>query len=603
MYQLPLFATQPIDNPREWRKKFKSEFPWNKYQLDLFAEAELGNNNIAVEAVAGSGKTSSIRGLIAALPSTSKIAIMAFNRHIADKIKNDPVIPSGRVTINTAHGFGYSLLISYFNGNKLHISESKYNQIAKEVAAKIINSRSKYEHDSNNLTIENLANKWVVPPPFFDELSHQGKAEIRQFTRFIRGVAQYAMRTLTPLNVDDIYKMIEYFGLETPHNKNAQVWGIKGAIEAIDIGEQQARDIGKISFDEMLYLPYKWYLIPAKKDWIIIDEAQDASPAQIALYKRYVDQGAKIIYIGDRRQAIQGFAGSDAYSWQKLEEAFHPKSLLLSVCYRCPSNHISLAQRIVPQIEAAPGAEQGILEAASYDVMLTSVKVGDLIICRLTQPLVQTCLKLIATGTKATIRGRQIGENLISLATKASGGVNWPSGFSMNLHNYLSPQIKHLVEEGLEQEAELLNDRWNSLVYLFHEFSPHCHTFEDFCNKIESLFSDNETQDLVILSTIHRAKGDEAEVVWLLGSNLIPFTYKCTHKWQIEQEMNLTYVALTRAKKSLYLVPYSYKGFKNESNHLFLDSLRGLELPDSDTQPINSKLNSDPNSMRSPHNS
>ncbi|WP_414530470.1 3'-5' exonuclease [Nodularia chucula] len=230
---------------------------------------------------------------------------MAFNRHIADKLKNDPVIPSGRVTINTAHGFGYSLLISYFQGNKLDISENKYNQIAKEVSAKIINSRSEYEHDHKILTIENLANKWVVPPPFFDELSHQGKAEIKQFTRIIREISQYAMRTLTPLNVDDIYKMIEYFGLETPANQSTLFWGIKG---------------------------------------------------------------------------------------------------------------------------------------------------------------------------------------------------------------------------------------------------------------------------------------DEAEVVWLLGSNLLPFTYKCTQEWQTEQEMNLTYVALTRAKKSLYLVHYSYKGSKNELNHLLLDSLGGLELPDSDTQ-------------------
>ncbi|MBD2629602.1 UvrD-helicase domain-containing protein [Trichormus variabilis] len=182
MNQLSLFniESKPISNPREWRRKFKSEFPWNKYQLDLFAEVEIGDNNIAVEAVAGSGKTSSIRGLIAALPPTSKIAVMAFNRHIADKLKNDPVIPSGRVTINTAHGFGYSLLRSDFRGDKLDIYENKYNQIAKQAAAKIINSRSQYEHDHKNLTIEELANKWISPPPFFDELSHQGKAEIKQ---------------------------------------------------------------------------------------------------------------------------------------------------------------------------------------------------------------------------------------------------------------------------------------------------------------------------------------------------------------------------------------------------------------------------------------
>lgn len=584
MYQPSLFPTEPTNNPREWRKKFKSEFPWNKYQLDLFEEAEIGNNNIAVEAVAGSGKTSSIRGLIAALPPTSKIVVMAFNRHIADKLKNDPVIPSGRVAINTAHGFGKALLIRSFQGNTLDVGENKYHQIAKEQGTKIINSRSHYEYDQNHLTLEELENKWISPPPFFDDSSQQGKAEVKQFSRFIREVAQYAMRTLTPLNIDDLWEMVKYFGLEAPENEKAIIWGIKGAIEAIDIGEQQVKDIARISFDEMLYLPYRWNIIPAKKDWIIIDEAQDASPVQIALYKSYVDQGAKIIYIGDRRQAIQGFAGSDAYSWQNLEKAFQPKSLPLSVCYRCPSSHISLAQRIVPQIEAASEAETGILKTASSDVMLNSVKPGELIICRLTQPLIKTCLKLIAIGTKATIRGRQIGENLISLATKASGAVNWPADFSMNLHNYLSPQVKHLREEGLEKEAELLNDRWDSLIYLFYEFGANCRTFEIFCEKIENIFSDNESKDLVVLSTIHRAKGDEAEAVWLLGANLLPFTYKCTQEWQKEQETNLTYVALTRAKKSLYLVPYSDKLSPEELKSLLLHPLGGLRLPNSDTQ-------------------
>ncbi|GAX37606.1 UvrD-helicase domain-containing protein [Nodularia sp. NIES-3585] len=580
MYQLSLFAPQPIDNAREWRKKFKFEFPWNKYQLNLFEEAERGISNIAVEAVAGSGKTSSIRGLIAALPTKSKIAVMAFNRHIADKLKNDPVIPRNRVRINTAHGFGYSLLRRFFQGYSLNLVENKYYQIAKEQATKIINLRSHYDYDQNLLPPDTVESDWICLPPFFNESDPQGRAEVKQFIRFIREVAQYAMKTLTPLNLDDLWRMIQYFAIEYPASENAIIWGIKGAIEAIDIGEQQARDTGRISYEEMLYLPCRWKLEPAKKDWIIIDEAQDASPAQIALYKSYVDQGAKIIYIGDRRQAIQGFAGSDAYSWQNLETTFKPKSLPLSVCYRCPSSHLLLARCIVSQIEAAPGADKGEVKIIAYDVLLNSVKPGELIICRLTEPLIKTCLKLIAAGTQATIRGRKIGENLTSLATKALGGVNWPSSFSINLHKYLAPQMQHLLEEGLEQEAELLNDRWESLTYLFKEFGAQCPTFEMFCQKIESLFSDTDTKGLAILSTIHRAKGDEADVVWLLGSNLLPFTYKCTQAWQEEQEINLTYVALTRAKKSLHLVPYSNQLSKQELDRLLFHPLGGLRLPE-----------------------
>jgi hypothetical protein len=43
--------------------------------------------------------------------------------------------------------------------------------------------------------------------------------------------------------------------------------------------------------------------------------------------------------------------------------------------------------------------------------------------------------------------------------------------------------------------------------------------------------------------------------VFLLGCNDLPYTAKAQKDWQIEQEHNLLYVALTRAKQSLYLVP------------------------------------------------
>ncbi len=59
----------------------------------------------------------------------------------------------------------------------------------------------------------------------------------------------------------------------------------------------------------------------------------------------------------------------------------------------------------------------------------------------------------------------------------------------------------------------------------------------------------------VTLSTIHGAKGQEAERVYLLQPRNCP----CPHPyaktpWAIEQEWNLMYVAITRAKKELVWV-------------------------------------------------
>ena len=69
---------------------------------------------------------------------------------------------------------------------------------------------------------------------------------------------------------------------------------------------------------------------------------------------------------------------------------------------------------------------------------------------------------------------------------------------------------------------------------------------------LERLFSDNEKKG-VVLSTIHKSKGLEADNVFILDVNLIPSKYATT-KDQLKQERNLLYVAITRAKNKLIYI-------------------------------------------------
>lgn len=573
-------------DPRTWRKHFRAFFPWNQYQLNLFSEAEKDENNIAVNAVAGSGKTSSIRGLIASLPISSKIAVMAFSRTIADKLIADPTIPKGRISINTAHGFGLALLIRRFAGKKLEVDSNKYYRIAKQMVSELATIASNYNQDQYaGFSQEKLDKKYGYKPPAFDESNKNGKLKVRVFIRFIRNVVGYAMRTLTPLDEDSLLNMIIHFGINLPVEEGEDeeysivYWGIKLAIACFDKGEKEAIELGVISHDEMLYLPWKWNIRPSQKDWVIVDEAQDASPVQIALYQSYVREGAKIAYLGDKYQAIQGFAGSDAYSWDKLQKAFQPKDLPLSVCYRCPTSHLDLARKIVPQIENAPNAIEGEISTISYETMINLLMPGDLVICRFTAPLVLTCLKLIASGTVATVRGKQIGEDLTELAISAKCGNYWPTMFKQNLKLHLQSKIEQALEDGSEEMQTILEDKQDCLLYLFDSLRDQCRTFEHFCDKVESLFSDNNPRTAIILSTIHRAKGDEAKRVIILGSNSLPFLFKCEHEWQEQQEWNLTYVAITRSKHSLFFVPHGQRLTQEQIQEYLACPYGGMRLP------------------------
>jgi superfamily I DNA/RNA helicase len=74
-------------------------------------------------------------------------------------------------------------------------------------------------------------------------------------------------------------------------------------------------------------------------------------------------------------------------------------------------------------------------------------------------------------------------------------------------------------------------------------------TKQQLLDKLNLIFKDNENNG-VCLSTIHKAKGLESDNVFILNKNLLPSRY-VKQDWELEQEKNLEYVALTRAKKTL----------------------------------------------------
>jgi len=69
--------------------------------------------------------------------------------------------------------------------------------------------------------------------------------------------------------------------------------------------------------------------------------------------------------------------------------------------------------------------------------------------------------------------------------------------------------------------------------------------------RVNSLFADFEAdgtpKNAVVLGTVHRTKGLEADRVFVLKPELIPFP-AAKKGWEIQQERNLAYVAATRAK-------------------------------------------------------
>jgi DNA helicase-2/ATP-dependent DNA helicase PcrA len=87
-------------------------------------------------------------------------------------------------------------------------------------------------------------------------------------------------------------------------------------------------------------------------------------------------------------------------------------------------------------------------------------------------------------------------------------------------------------------------------------------------------------EDYLILSTIHSAKGQEWDVVFILNvvDGCIPSDMATGSKEEIEEERRLLYVAMTRAKDHLYLMQphrfYTGSSRRNGDRHVYAPRTR-----------------------------
>ena len=62
--------------------------------------------------------------------------------------------------------------------------------------------------------------------------------------------------------------------------------------------------------------------------------------------------------------------------------------------------------------------------------------------------------------------------------------------------------------------------------------------------------------------TVHKMKGLEADKVWVIKPEVIP--HPRAKGWQLEQEWNILYVAVTRARRELVVVGGRFSMEKGE---------------------------------------
>lgn len=488
---------------------------FSKQQNDFFDFCANDTSSAVLMAVAGAGKTTAIIEAIANhLKGTS--VVLAYNKKIGDEISEKLKkrgITWQKAEAGTVHSFGFRALSKTFKLGKDAVQADKVENLF---------ARSYNELD-------------VVWP-----YSHT-------VAKLVSLAKQRAIGILTPIGQMkewvDIWDHFDILGDVDDDKEIPQTEIIEAAISLL---RKSNNVTNVIDFDDMVYLPVLHKVKFWQYDNVLVDEAQDTNPARRALVACLVKNSGRVIAVGDPHQAIYGFTGADNDSLDLIEKRFNAKRLPLSITFRCPKSVVKFANQWVNHIEAADTAPEGSVSKISESALMVRKDLTgeSAILCRNTAPLVSLAFTFIRNKVPCKVEGRDIGANLKKLA------LRWKIKTINALEDKLVAFLKkEKAKDG--KNIQTVEDQVETLKVIIDQ----CRTdnkmmIADVVAFIDSLFADN-VNGILVLSTIHKSKGREwKNVFWYDRSGTCPSKY-AKQPWQMEQEMNLMYVAATRAMENL----------------------------------------------------
>lgn len=499
-------------------------------QIAFCEEVAHGNGSILLEAVAGSGKTTTMMQATRQLRPGSGVLACAFNSKTATELKTK--LP-GWIDTATLNAIGHRAW-GATTGRKLEVNPRKMGIITSELC-------KRYE----------TPDLWAA----IKDLSSKAKS-----SGLIPHNAEGYEATVLIEDTDENWEALAmYHNIELTGGSTKTIITI--AREVLEMSIVQSFN-GTIDFDDQLYMSA---LFPSRcptYNMVLVDEAQDLSSIQHILLEKTLKLGGRLIAVGDPKQAIYGFRGADVNSMQTLATKHDMKRMTLTVNFRCGRVIIERAQQLVPAITAWSGAPDGSVvqldEWVVSDIMLRN----SVVVCRNIFPLVKFGFTLIRAGVGVHMLGRDLGKTLENIAKKLSASsleelvnaintwrdneiVKAKARDSLDLIDWITDMADSLVSIATDVNATSSAMLTAGIVHLFSESPGH-----------------------IQLSTIHRAKGLEWDNVYFLDPWRVPAKFAvCAAQddptncgWMLEQEDNLCYIATTRAKHNLVL--FNMKQYK-----------------------------------------
>lgn len=471
--------------------------------------------DIKINAVAGSGKTTTIIEYAKARPATSKILYLAFNKSVkleAQRKFADAGLHN--VKVETAHSLAYREVVFRHNyrvranGYKTHEIvdilglQNTGDKHAEYIAANHINKFIAYFCNSDKLKVQELNYRDVV----FDE-------EAMAF-------------------VSTAYAYIE---------RQTRLFLAKMDSGAIEITHDFYLKKFQLSNPRLYY------------DYILFDEGQDASPAMLDVFFK---QFATKVIVGDTHQQIYGWR----FAVNSLEQADF-KTFQLSSSFRFSKDIAKLAIDVLNWKNLIGEEFEPFYIEGKGTGKENKVKA---IIAR-------TNLGLLLKAIEFVIEKKSVKhiyfEGNINSYTYADEGTSLYD--VLNLYNRkpalirdkLVAQMKSMEE--LEEYVEKTGDvQLKMMIEIVEEYG---NEIPDILNRIKEkhVGNDEKHKAEMIFSTVHRCKGMEYDSIQIVNDFIsqekIERIIKSTHEdddlniSKLNEEINLLYVAVTRTKNTIHI--------------------------------------------------
>ncbi|MEP6846301.1 MAG: UvrD-helicase domain-containing protein [Panacibacter sp.] len=468
--------------------------------------------NIKINAVAGSGKTTTIIEYAKARSRTSKILYLAFNRSVkleaSRKFENEGL---SNVKVETAHSLAFKHVV-FKTGYKIRPQGYRTNEIAE-----LLELRGNGEKHTEYI-VANHINKFIA---YFCNGDKRKIQDLNYLDTVADNKAKAFVRTF--------YSYIERQTRELLSKMD------KGEIEI-------THDFYLKKFQ--LSNPVLYY------DYILFDEGQDASAAMLDVFFK---QKATKVIVGDTHQQIYGWR----YAVNSLEKTDF-KTFNLSTSFRFSQDIANLAMEVLKLKKHLRQEHNIIIEGKGVGKDIKSKAV----LARTNLGLLLKAIEYV--NGKKDLKHIYFEGNIHSYTYADEGAslydvLNLYNGRYHLIKDKLIKAMKDLDE--LEDYIEKTEDvQLGMMVEIVKEYG---NEIPGIIRSIKEKHIDGDEKEKaeIIFSTVHRCKGMEYDSIQLVNDfineeklvKLKNDKEKKLHIDKLNEEINLLYVAVTRTKNSIHI--------------------------------------------------